>query len=349
MRTHTTINSRACLAMVVSCVVVCLISSFADASRPQDPNATLPAKSPTEPSTARKAETSSRARRRSKRTRPSSRSAIARERGRAEEERRRREGAEREAAEARAAQAAAERKAAEKKDVWLVFTIVNKTTTPILYLIRRGNGWEAHNVSPGYQAVHSLFNESIALIRYDDNPQDDRTGKYSAEAVFAHANSLETTAIIGHEPTESEKARAKVNYFKLGADGKIQLYAQPSEGAEQEAAQARAAQAAAERKAAEKKDVWFVAWIINKTKTPIPYQILRRGSWENYTLPPGYLTVHSSLNEDIAIRYNYNWHEQKYIALHTTAIIGHEPTESEKSKAKVNYFKLERDGNIHLY
>jgi hypothetical protein len=125
------------------------------------------------------------------------------------------------------------------------------------------------------------------------------------------------------------------------------------EQAETEAAEARAAQARAERENRAKKNVWSVAVVRNDTGGPIPYKILRNGSWEAFTLEPGYLVRHTWLNDDcFCIKYDYKYeagYQEKKYSLQVTSVIGHEPTESEKEKSRVNFFKLDASGDIELY
>lgn len=124
------------------------------------------------------------------------------------------------------------------------------------------------------------------------------------------------------------------------------------EEAEAEAAQARAAQARAEQKSREKKDVWLVAIIRNHTSGPIPYQILLNGSWKEFTISPNYQRVHSVLNDNMIIRYDYKYEpgsQEKRYRLKATPVVGHEPTKSEKEKAKVSQFEVDANGNIELY
>ncbi|MDQ1592310.1 MAG: hypothetical protein QOG71_2937 [Pyrinomonadaceae bacterium] len=101
-------------------------------------------------------------------------------------------------------------------------------------------------------------------------------------------------------------------------------------------------------------EVRFVAIVRNDTNGPIPYKILLQGSWESFTISPGHRRSHIWLNpiQCICLKYDHKYedgYQEKKYSLQATKIIGRDPTESEEEKAKVNYFKVDADGNITLY
>ncbi|MDQ3742819.1 MAG: hypothetical protein M3444_00265 [Acidobacteriota bacterium] len=101
-------------------------------------------------------------------------------------------------------------------------------------------------------------------------------------------------------------------------------------------------------------DIWSVTVLRNDTNGPIPYQILQNdGSWETFTLSPGYHRVHTWRNGNcFCIKYDYKYeagYQEKKYDLQVTKTVGREPTEDEKEKSKVNYFKKDANGDIELY
>jgi hypothetical protein len=100
-------------------------------------------------------------------------------------------------------------------------------------------------------------------------------------------------------------------------------------------------------------DVWSVAILRNDTNGPLPYQISKNGSWEEFTLSPGSRRGHSWLNNDCCrVRYDYKYEagsQPKTYNAEVTRIVGRVPTASERVKAKVNYFSANTNGEIILY
>ncbi|HKO98021.1 MAG TPA: hypothetical protein VJU86_13570 [Pyrinomonadaceae bacterium] len=101
-------------------------------------------------------------------------------------------------------------------------------------------------------------------------------------------------------------------------------------------------------------EVRFVAVVRNDTNGLIPYKILRKGLWESFTISPGHQISHKWLDpvECMCLKYDYKYEqgyqERKY-TLQTTKIIGRDPTDSEEKEAKVNYFKVDTDGDIKVF
>jgi hypothetical protein len=134
--------------------------------------------------------------------------------------------------------------------------------------------------------------------------------------------------------------------------------------AEQEAATNRTAFEAAEKRAKEAeeivaaneairmgKEVWRIVKIENRTQGEIPYQILVNGTSYNYTVNVGTPLLHE-FDADIIVTYDYSYasgYQEKRYRLTPKYVIGHKPTEAEEQQAKVNYFTLDKDGNIELY
>lgn len=134
--------------------------------------------------------------------------------------------------------------------------------------------------------------------------------------------------------------------------------------AEQEAATNRTALAEAEKRAKDAeetvaadeairmgKEVWRIVKIENRTQDDISYQVLVSGTSYNYTVKVGKPLLHE-FNEDIIVTYDYNYesgYQEKRYRLTPKYVIGHKPTEAEEQQAKVNYFSLDKDGNIELY
>jgi len=158
-----------------------------------------------------------------------------------------------------------------------------------------------------------------------------------------------------------------VNYFEVGSDGNTHLFAQPETDtvaalnaaraaqakAEQQAREARAAQEKAEQQARSKKDVWVVANLVNRTKTEITYLI--EGEKIRSKLPPRSRVTLSRLNQDsIVIKYtdmsdmSVVPFAEKTVSLQSTAVVGHEPTESDKANSRVNYFTV-IDRRLYIY
>ena len=229
----------------------------------------------------------------------------------------------------------------------MVATVVNKTGAPVSYRINYAGAWIKYTLQPGYQVTYSQLNREL-LLTYSYNSQEEKT------------YALQVTPIVGHSPTKSEQEKARVNYFELGSDGNIHFFAQDETDiltaaraaqakAESEARDARTAQAAAERAAAQKKDVWFVAKIINRTKTKVSYAIQDGEGWSNYDLPPNSIMVHTMLNKYIVAKYKYNLQEERVHSLQASVIVEREPTELEKTNAAASYFEVGRDGNLYLY
>lgn len=118
-----------------------------------------------------------------------------------------------------------------------------------------------------------------------------------------------------------------------------------------EAEASRAAQTKIEQEAPQKEEVWHVAMIVNKTTGTIPYQILEKGSLTTYTLPPGYQIVHTALNANIDLKYDYKYeagYQGQEQTLEGTTVVGHSPTEPEKQKATIYYFIVE-NGDIVMH
>ena len=100
-------------------------------------------------------------------------------------------------------------------------------------------------------------------------------------------------------------------------------------------------------------DVWLVVTIVNKTDKPIHYQLLLAGAWQQFVLHSRHQTVHTALYEDpLLIAYDYKYvpgTQSKQYQVAVTKVAGHEPTESDKQKAKVCTFILDQNGDIQLY
>jgi len=122
--------------------------------------------------------------------------------------------------------------------------------------------------------------------------------------------------------------------------------------AEQVAADARAAQARAEQEMRRKKDVWLMATVRNLTKGPIIYQVLCNDLWSSLTLNPGYQTVYVCLNDDISLKYDYKYApgvQERIYRLEATPMVGHRPTDGEQARARVNFFQVDRNGDIEVF
>ena len=132
-------------------------------------------------------------------------------------ERQRRIQAEQEAAKARAAQVRAEQELRRKKDIWLMITVLNRTNGPIPYQVLCSDLWSSFTLNPGYQITHVCLNDDISL-KYDY--------KY-APGFQERIYHLEATAVVGHTPTDEEKARARVNFFQVDTNGDITLFGSP--------------------------------------------------------------------------------------------------------------------------
>ena len=132
-------------------------------------------------------------------------------------ERQRRLQAEQEAAKARAAQARAEQEVRRKKDVWFMATVRNLTKGPITYQALCNDIWSPLTLNPGYETVYVCSNDDISL-KYDY--------KY-APGVQEKIYRLEATPVVGHTPTASEKARARVNFFQVDTNGDITVFTNP--------------------------------------------------------------------------------------------------------------------------
>jgi hypothetical protein len=134
--------------------------------------------------------------------------------------------------------------------------------------------------------------------------------------------------------------------------------------AEQEAATNRTALAEAEKRAKDAeeivtaneairmgKEVWRIVKIENRTKGDISYQVLVNGTSYDYTVKVGTPLLHE-FDADIIVTYDYSYasgYQEKRYRLTPKYVIGHKPTEAEEQQAKVNYFTLDKDGNIELY
>jgi hypothetical protein len=137
------------------------------------------------------------------------------------------------------------------------------------------------------------------------------------------------------------------------------------ERAEQEAAREKAAREVAERRtreaeevaAAEQarregKEVWQVIWLQNRTQGPIPYVIWINGKDQTHTLEAGKPGLIHWSKGDMVIKFDHSYasgFQEKRYRVTPKYIIGHEPNEAEQQMGKLNYFKLDDNGNIELY
>jgi hypothetical protein len=97
-------------------------------------------------------------------------------------------------------------------------------------------------------------------------------------------------------------------------------------------------------------DISFVVSLLNDTDRAIPYQILRDGAWETFTIQPKTQITHSWVGVTCcSIRYDHKYeagYQEKKQDLRVMSIPDHDPTESEKRKAPLNYFKVDASGNV---
>lgn len=99
------------------------------------------------------------------------------------------------------------------------------------------------------------------------------------------------------------------------------------------------------------KEVWRIVRIENRTKGPIPYQIVRDGTTTNYSVEAGKSLTHSS-DADIILVFDNSYDDgiqEKRYRVTPKYVIGHKPTSAEEQQAKVNYFELNKSGIIELY
>lgn len=99
------------------------------------------------------------------------------------------------------------------------------------------------------------------------------------------------------------------------------------------------------------KEVWRIVRIENRTKGPIPYQIVRDGTPTNYSVEAGKSLTHSS-DADIILVFDNSYDDgiqEKRYRVTPKYVIGHKPTSAEEQQAKVNYFELNKSGIIELY
>jgi hypothetical protein len=115
---------------------------------------------------------------------------------------------------------------------------------------------------------------------------------------------------------------------------------------EQAAAEAAAAQERAEREKREEEQVWMVALLENHTDSPIVYHCSCMS--EERTIGPGERRLYTTRDKAVTIRFQSGSEEKQY-SLQATQVVGHHPTESDERQAKVNYFEVDANGNLHLY
>jgi hypothetical protein len=134
--------------------------------------------------------------------------------------------------------------------------------------------------------------------------------------------------------------------------------------AEREAAANKDALAAAEKRAKDAeeiveaneairmgKEVWRIVKIENRTQGMMPYQLSVDGTTTEFYVDPGKSNLHY-YSEDISVIYDYQYtsgYQEKRYRLTPKYVIGHKPTEAEKQQGKINYFTLDKNGDIEMY
>lgn len=101
-------------------------------------------------------------------------------------------------------------------------------------------------------------------------------------------------------------------------------------------------------------DIWFVVRLRNDTDQPVAYQIIRDGTWETFSIQPKAEVTHTWIAAACCdIRYDHKYeagYQEKKQGLQMMKIPDHDPTESDKKKAPLNYFTtVDASGNIQLY
>lgn len=151
-----------------------------------------------------------------------------------------------------------------------------------------------------------------------------------------------------------------------GIYNSLQLSRERSERyrAEQEAAENKTALAKAEQRAKDAegtlealeairdgKEVWRMVRIENRTKGPIPYQIIRDGTPTNYSVEAGKSLTYST-DADFILAFDNSYddgYQEKRYRLTPKYVVGRKPTAAEEQQGNLHYFKLNKDGIIELY
>jgi len=118
---------------------------------------------------------------------------------------------------------------------------------------------------------------------------------------------------------------------------------QEHEEAEAQAAE-RAAQTKAEEEASQK---WYVVIMRTRLSAPLTYQIFEDGIWNKRDLPAGLQYTEES-HQEMRVKYQDGSGERE-MTVQSVAIVGHQPTESEKVAANAYYFQVDAEGKIALY
>lgn len=105
--------------------------------------------------------------------------------------------------------------------------------------------------------------------------------------------------------------------------------------------------------AEERAVIWQIAKIENHTQCDINYQVLNTdGSWTSETVKPNQNWIYWRKNQDVKVKYSYclygRLQEKEYI-LKTSKVVGHEPTDSERSGVPVSYFEWNNRSELVMY
>ena len=99
--------------------------------------------------------------------------------------------------------------------------------------------------------------------------------------------------------------------------------------------------------------VWRVVQIKNETYSAVTYSMREvDGSWAQFTVQAGGIIQHTQQSLMLTIKFDYSFDEgyqERSYNLHGIPIIGHEPTDTEKSQAAIFSFRPKSTNEIDLY
>jgi hypothetical protein len=112
--------------------------------------------------------------------------------------------------------------------------------------------------------------------------------------------------------------------------------------------EAKAAEAAAARKRAEREQVWMVATLENRSDSSVTYKCSCKS--DETILAPGKGKIYTTRSEAVIITFTPKpGSEERRVRLAGTRITGHSPTDGEKNESKINYFKVNANGDLTIY
>lgn len=98
------------------------------------------------------------------------------------------------------------------RNIWMIFTIENRTTGPIFYQLFLAGAWHQFVLQPQHKTLHTELYEESLVISYDY--------KYEAGSQDKQYQ-VGVTKVTGHEPTDSDKQKARAWALMLDKNGDV--------------------------------------------------------------------------------------------------------------------------------